>query len=40
MRAVLQRVKDASVTIDGEVKGKCNSGFLILLGVKAGDSDK
>ena len=31
MRAVLQRVKDASVTIDGEVKGKCNNGFLILL---------
>ena len=40
MRAVLQRVKDASVTIDGEVKGKCNNGFLILLGVKAGDSEK
>ena len=40
MRAVLQRVKDASVTIDGEVKGKCNNGFLILLGVKAGDSGK
>ena len=28
MRAVLQRVKDASVTIDGEVKGKCSNGFL------------
>ena len=40
MRAVLQRVKDASVTIDGEVKGKCSNGFLILLGVKAGDSEK
>ncbi len=40
MRAVLQRVKDASVTIDGVVKGKCSNGFLILLGVKAGDSEK
>ena len=33
MRAVLTRVKSASVTIDGEVVGKIGQGFLILLGV-------
>ena len=32
MRAVLTRVKYASVTIDGEVTGKIGPGFLILLG--------
>ena len=34
MRAVLTRVKHATVTVDGEVKGKIGEGFLILLGVK------
>ena len=33
MRAVLTRVRSASVTIDGEVVGKIGKGFLILLGV-------
>ena len=33
MRAVLTRVKSASVTIDGQVVGKIGQGFLILLGV-------
>lgn len=33
MRAVIQRVSRASVTIDGEVVGKIGSGYLILLGV-------
>ena len=33
MRAVIQRVSKASVTIDGCVKGKIGWGFLILLGV-------
>lgn len=33
MRAVLTRVKHASVTIDGEVHGQIGEGFLILLGV-------
>ena len=33
MRAVLTKVKHASVTIDGELKGKIGRGFLILLGV-------
>ena len=33
MRAVIQRVSQASVTIDGSVKGHIGWGFLILLGV-------
>ena len=33
MRAVLTRVKSASVTIDGEMVGNIGKGFLILLGV-------
>ena len=38
MRAVLTRVKSASVTIDGEVVGKIGKGFLILLGVGPEDT--
>jgi D-tyrosyl-tRNA(Tyr) deacylase len=33
MRAVVQRVKHASVTIEGEVKSKIVEGYLILLGI-------
>ena len=38
MRAVLTRVKHATVTVDGEVKGKIGEGFLILLGVTHTDT--
>ena len=38
MRAVLTRVRSASVTIDGEVTGKIGTGFLILLGVGPEDT--
>ena len=38
MRAVLTRVKSASVSIDGEVVGKIGKGFLILLGVGPNDT--
>ena len=40
MRAVLTRVKSASVTIDGEVVGRIGKGFLILLGVGPEDTEK
>jgi D-tyrosyl-tRNA(Tyr) deacylase len=33
MRAVIQRVKHASVTIEGSVKGRIGQGLLVLLGV-------
>ena len=39
MRAVLTRVKSASVTIDGQVVGKIGRGFLILLGVGPEDTE-
>ena len=40
MRAVLTRVKSASVTIDHEVVGSIGQGFLILLGVGPEDTEK
>ena len=40
MRAVLTRVKYASVTIDGQAVGKIGPGFLILLGVGPADTEK
>ena len=38
MRAVVTRVNYASVTIDGKVVGSIEKGFLVLLGVKVGDT--
>ena len=40
MRAVLTRVKSASVAIDGHVNGSIGRGFLILLGVGPNDTEK
>ena len=40
MRAILTRVKSASVTIHGEVTGKIGQGFLILLGVGPEDTEE
>ena len=40
MRAVLQRVTRASVTVDGEVLGKIGKGFMILLGVEDADTEE
>ena len=37
MRAVVQRVSRASVTVSGEVTGRIGKGFLVLLGVEEGD---
>lgn len=38
MRALIQRVAHASVTVEGELISKINSGLLILLGVSPQDS--
>ena len=38
MIAVIQRVLNAEVSVDGECVGKCGKGLLILLGVASGDS--
>ncbi|MBX2827158.1 MAG: D-tyrosyl-tRNA(Tyr) deacylase [Flavobacteriaceae bacterium] len=40
MRAVIQRVKQASVTVADEVVSKMGQGYLILLGIEAADSDE
>lgn len=37
MRAVIQRVKSASVTIDGSTVGKCGTGYMILFCAMDGD---
>ncbi|MGI6604319.1 MAG: D-tyrosyl-tRNA(Tyr) deacylase [Firmicutes bacterium] len=38
MRAVLQRVKQGQVTVNGEVKSRIGTGLVVLLGVAVGDS--
>ncbi|WP_224999350.1 D-aminoacyl-tRNA deacylase [Cesiribacter sp. SM1] len=40
MIAVLQRVSEASCTIDGEVSGKINNGLLVLLGIEDADTSE
>jgi D-aminoacyl-tRNA deacylase len=39
VRAVIQRVSQASVTVDGRIVGEIARGFLVLLGVKRGDTN-
>lgn len=39
MKAVIQRVKYAQVSVDGETAGKVGEGYMILVGVQAGDAD-
>ncbi len=39
MRAVVQRVSSASVTVDGEITGEIGCGFLVLLGIGDDDTD-
>ncbi|MBQ9827482.1 MAG: D-tyrosyl-tRNA(Tyr) deacylase [Lachnospiraceae bacterium] len=40
MRAVVQRVKRASVTVDGKLISAIDTGFLVLLGICRDDTDK
>ncbi len=39
MRAVIQRVTEASVTVDGEVIGAIGRGLVVLLGIGRGDTE-
>lgn len=39
MKALIQRVKYVSVTIDGELYSKIGQGILVLLGVEKGDGE-
>jgi len=38
MRVVVQRVKRAKVTVDGEITGAIDHGLLLLVGIKIGDT--
>ena len=40
MRAVIQRVSKASVTIAGKIEGQIETGLLILLGIEDADNDE
>ena len=40
MKAIIQRVKYATVKVEGEIKGSIKQGFLVLLGVEKGDLDE
>jgi len=40
MRAVIQRVSRATVTVDGEIVGEIGKGILLLLGIAEDDSEK
>lgn len=40
MRAVIQRVTNASVAVEGEIIGAIGPGLMVLLGVEEGDSEK
>lgn len=39
MRVIIQRVKEASVTVDAEITGKIGPGLLVLVGFEDADSD-
>ena len=39
MRLVIQRVKQASVSVDGKIVGQCGHGLCLLVGVRVGDTE-
>lgn len=39
MRIVIQRVRESSVTIDGDVHSAINNGYMVLVGVREGDTE-
>ena len=38
MRAIIQRVEQASVTVDDKIISEIKSGFLVLIAIKTGDT--
>ncbi len=40
MRAVVQKVKSASVSVDDEIKGSIGQGLLVLLGIRSDDTEE
>ncbi len=40
MRAVIQRVAESSVSVDGRVAGRIGPGLLVLLGIRRGDGER
>lgn len=40
MRLLIQRVREASVTIEGEVRSKIGQGLLVLVGIEEADGDE
>lgn len=40
MRVIIQRVLNANVKIDGEIHGKCERGYLLLVGFTLNDNEK
>ena len=40
MRVVIQRVKQASVTIEGRIKSRIDAGLLVLLGIEEADANE
>ena len=40
MKAVIQRVLESSVSVDGKVVGSSGKGYMVLLGVMKGDEEK
>ena len=40
MRAVVQLVKEASVAVAGDLKGKIGKGYLVLIGIEENDTEK